>query len=189
VREVERLRETPRNSSQARSASIVPSRFSRASMPSPSSSSNTRNGEPSSAWPRSRISTMLELRTRPLAFASLKKRCSDDRVLRHLGAHDLERDVAVDELVLRGPNGAARPSSERRKRRYRDWMSSPACTLHHKANKYNFGQFFTVCDRLWGTYKAPLDLVYDGAYPSPVEAGKRAAKPAASEAVANVGAP
>ncbi len=62
-------------------------------------------------------------------------------------------------------------------------------TLHHKANKYNFGQFFTVCDRLWGTYKAPLDLVYDGAYPSPVEAGKRAAKPAASEAVANVGAP
>jgi len=39
-------------------------------------------------------------------------------------------------------------------------------TLHHWANKYNFGQFFTVCDRIWGTYRAPLGIVYDGADPT-----------------------
>lgn len=44
-------------------------------------------------------------------------------------------------------------------------------TLHHKANKYNYGQFFTVCDRIWGSYKAPLGVVYDGADPAVVAAG------------------
>lgn len=39
-------------------------------------------------------------------------------------------------------------------------------TLHHKANKYNYGQFFTVFDRLFGTHKLPLDVVYDGAFPT-----------------------
>jgi lathosterol oxidase len=50
-------------------------------------------------------------------------------------------------------------------------------TLHHKFNKYNYGQFFTVCDRLFGTYKAPLSLVYDGAVPHVPVA--QPAKPAA----------
>jgi lathosterol oxidase len=36
-------------------------------------------------------------------------------------------------------------------------------TLHHKANKYNYGQFFTFCDRFFGTYKSSEGLVYDGA--------------------------
>jgi lathosterol oxidase len=36
-------------------------------------------------------------------------------------------------------------------------------TLHHKLNKANYGQFFTVCDRIWGTYRAPDGIVYDGA--------------------------
>jgi lathosterol oxidase len=36
-------------------------------------------------------------------------------------------------------------------------------TLHHKQNKWNYGQFFTVCDRLFGTYKSPDGIVYDGA--------------------------
>jgi lathosterol oxidase len=35
-------------------------------------------------------------------------------------------------------------------------------TLHHKMNKHNYGQFFTVCDRIFGTYKDPAGLVYDG---------------------------
>ena len=35
-------------------------------------------------------------------------------------------------------------------------------TLHHKANKYNYGQFFTICDRIWGSYKSPYGMVYDG---------------------------
>lgn len=38
-------------------------------------------------------------------------------------------------------------------------------TLHHHANKYNFGQFFTFCDRAFGSYKDPAGLVYDGADP------------------------
>jgi lathosterol oxidase len=39
-----------------------------------------------------------------------------------------------------------------------------AChTLHHKLNKSNYGQFFTYCDRLWGSYKSPEGIVYDGA--------------------------
>lgn len=42
-------------------------------------------------------------------------------------------------------------------------------TFHHKFNKDNYGQFFTVCDRLFGTYKDPTGLVYDGA-DRPVEA-------------------
>lgn len=56
-------------------------------------------------------------------------------------------------------------------------------TLHHKANKYNFGQFFTVCDRLFGTYRAPLGLVYDGADPTEFDAGTkpRVAKPNAAD--------
>ncbi len=36
-------------------------------------------------------------------------------------------------------------------------------TAHHKFNKYNYGQFFTVFDRIFGTYKDPTGLVYDGA--------------------------
>jgi lathosterol oxidase len=36
-------------------------------------------------------------------------------------------------------------------------------TLHHKLNKSNYGQFFTFCDRIFGTYKAPDGIVYDGA--------------------------
>lgn len=39
-------------------------------------------------------------------------------------------------------------------------------TLHHKANKYNYGQFFTVCDRIFGSYKAPEGIVYDGRDPA-----------------------
>lgn len=57
-------------------------------------------------------------------------------------------------------------------------------TLHHKANKYNYGQFFTVCDRLWGSYKNPFGLVYDGADNSGAE-GKvkvRDARPAPAAA-------
>ena len=48
------------------------------------------------------------------------------------------------------------------------WVRNPfvnftAChTLHHKANKHNYGQFFTVCDRLWGTFRNPVGAVYDG---------------------------
>jgi lathosterol oxidase len=29
-------------------------------------------------------------------------------------------------------------------------------TLHHTLNKYNYGQFFTVWDRLGGTYRSPI---------------------------------
>ena len=51
-------------------------------------------------------------------------------------------------------------------------------TLHHKANKYNYGQFFTVCDRLFGSYRAPEGLVYDGAdpqaTPEPAPRGRQA---------------
>jgi lathosterol oxidase len=36
-------------------------------------------------------------------------------------------------------------------------------TLHHKLNKANFGQFFTICDRIFGTYQRPDGIVYDGA--------------------------
>ena len=36
-------------------------------------------------------------------------------------------------------------------------------TLHHKINKSNYGQFLTFSDRLFGTYKDPEGLVYDGA--------------------------
>jgi lathosterol oxidase len=45
-------------------------------------------------------------------------------------------------------------------------------TLHHKLNKYNYGQFFTFSDRLFGTYKSSEGLVYDGAdrlEPAPAE--------------------
>jgi lathosterol oxidase len=35
-------------------------------------------------------------------------------------------------------------------------------TLHHKLNKANYGQFFTICDRIFGTYKSPEGIVYDG---------------------------
>src|SRR5262249_47041385 len=35
-----------------------------------------------------------------------------DLVLRDLRLHDLEGDVAIDELVLRRPHGAARPGAE-----------------------------------------------------------------------------
>src|SRR5262249_14952229 len=35
-----------------------------------------------------------------------------DRVFGHVGANDLERDVAIDQLVPRGPDGAARPRAE-----------------------------------------------------------------------------
>jgi lathosterol oxidase len=31
-------------------------------------------------------------------------------------------------------------------------------TLHHTANKYNYGQFFTFWDRLAGTYRSPLTM-------------------------------
>lgn len=48
------------------------------------------------------------------------------------------------------------------------WVRHPlvnftAChTVHHKLNRFNFGQFFTICDRIWGTYKSPYGVVYDG---------------------------
>ncbi|MFO0549277.1 MAG: sterol desaturase family protein [Polyangiaceae bacterium] len=35
-------------------------------------------------------------------------------------------------------------------------------TLHHKLNNYNFGQFFTFCDRIFGSYRSPYGVVYDG---------------------------
>jgi lathosterol oxidase len=53
-------------------------------------------------------------------------------------------------------------------------------TLHHKANKYNFGQFFTVCDRIFGSYKDPMGLVYDAAVPDappPKQATKAPTRP------------
>jgi lathosterol oxidase len=49
------------------------------------------------------------------------------------------------------------------------WVRSPLVnftahhTLHHKLNKSNYGQFLTICDRVFGTYKAPDGIVYDGA--------------------------
>lgn len=51
-------------------------------------------------------------------------------------------------------------------------------TVHHKLNKANYGQFFTLCDRLFGTYKSPEGIVYDGAeqrvfqYADPVPAAE-----------------
>ena len=44
------------------------------------------------------------------------------------------------------------------------WIGWPAInytghhTLHHWFNKGNFGQFFTICDRLFGTYRDPATL-------------------------------
>jgi sterol desaturase/sphingolipid hydroxylase (fatty acid hydroxylase superfamily) len=38
-------------------------------------------------------------------------------------------------------------------------------TLHRKLNKTKYGQFFTACDRLFGSYKSLEGLVYDGADP------------------------
>jgi lathosterol oxidase len=35
-------------------------------------------------------------------------------------------------------------------------------TAHHKFNRYNYGQFFTICDRAFGTYKSPVGVVFDG---------------------------
>ena len=35
-------------------------------------------------------------------------------------------------------------------------------TAHHKFNKYNYGQYLTIWDRLMGTYKNPVGLVEDG---------------------------
>lgn len=35
-------------------------------------------------------------------------------------------------------------------------------TAHHRFNGYNYGQFFTICDRAFGTYKSPVGVVYDG---------------------------
>ena len=32
-------------------------------------------------------------------------------------------------------------------------------TLHHVYNKFNFGQFLTLCDRLGGTYRIPMSSV------------------------------
>lgn len=56
-------------------------------------------------------------------------------------------------------------------------LNYTAChTLHHKLNKSNYGQFFTFCDRLWGTYKNPEGLVYDGANQAPA-----ASEPVAAE--------
>ncbi len=44
-------------------------------------------------------------------------------------------------------------------------------TVHHKFNQYNYGQFFTLCDRVFGTYKSPAGVVYDGAtqVPPPID--------------------
>jgi Delta7-sterol 5-desaturase len=39
-------------------------------------------------------------------------------------------------------------------------------TAHHKFSRYNYGQFFTLCDRLFGTYKSPVGIVFDGAAPA-----------------------
>lgn len=36
-------------------------------------------------------------------------------------------------------------------------------TVHHRFNKYNYGQFTTLFDRLFGTHRSPDGLVYDGA--------------------------
>ncbi len=49
-------------------------------------------------------------------------------------------------------------------------------TLHHKANKYNYGQFLTICDRIFGSYKDPIGVVYDGAIPDAAPP-KQATKP------------
>ena len=54
---------------------------------------------------------MLGLRTRPLAFL-VEEALERDRVLGDLGAHHLERDVPIDELVPSRPHGAAGPRAE-----------------------------------------------------------------------------
>jgi lathosterol oxidase len=49
------------------------------------------------------------------------------------------------------------------------WLRTPLLhyTAHHSAHhqffRCNYGQFFTICDRAFGTYKEPLGSVYDGA--------------------------
>lgn len=53
-------------------------------------------------------------------------------------------------------------------------------TLHHKANKYNYGQFFTVCDRIFGSYRMPFGVVYDGA-----DVARAASKPSPQAAEAS----
>jgi hypothetical protein len=56
-------------------------------------------------------------------------------------------------------------------------MLRAVIALHHKLNKANYGQFFTLCDRIFETYKAPDGIVYDGADRQPWNQG--AAAPAA----------
>lgn len=53
-------------------------------------------------------------------------------------------------------------------------------TAHHKFNKYNYGQYLTIWDRMMGTYKNPLGLVEDGwdrSVPVNPHRSKRAEKP------------
>lgn len=33
-----------------------------------------------------------------------------------------------------------------------------SCQVHHTHYHVNFGQFFTFCDRFWGTLKRPEDM-------------------------------
>jgi lathosterol oxidase len=54
-------------------------------------------------------------------------------------------------------------------------------TLHHKLNKSNYGQFFTICDRIWGTYKSPDGIVYDGADRQVWNEARGAAVPSAAD--------
>lgn len=50
-------------------------------------------------------------------------------------------------------------------------------TYHHKYNKQNYGQFFTIWDRLMGTHQDPAGLVEDGndVVPVPAAAAARGA--------------
>lgn len=59
-------------------------------------------------------------------------------------------------------------------------------TLHHKANKYNYGQFFTVCDRIFGTWKDPWGLVFDGAAGSPPKKLPQSSGPVVPAPASNV---
>jgi Delta7-sterol 5-desaturase len=52
-------------------------------------------------------------------------------------------------------------------------------TVHHKFNKYNYGQFLTLWDRLMGTHKHPVGLVEDGLDTARAQAMTRDEKAAA----------
>lgn len=56
-------------------------------------------------------------------------------------------------------------------------------TAHHKFNKWNYGQWFTVWDRIMGTWKNPIGLVEDGydRVPQAVASGASRGEPIAQE--------